>query len=70
MQTEISALESGAAAMGINLDILDGKVFLRSNDISDLKGDGSRLKRKTNDLESAVNTNTNSINSIKVISGI
>jgi hypothetical protein len=42
----------------------DAKVFLRSDDISDLKGDISSLKIQTNDLENAVNTNSNSINNI------
>jgi hypothetical protein len=39
MQTEISRLEAGVAAIGINLDVIDAKLFLMSDDISDLKGD-------------------------------
>jgi hypothetical protein len=64
MQTEISGLEAGAAAIGVNLDIIDAKVLLMSSDRSDLKGDVSSLKRKTNDLESAVPSNANNINNI------
>jgi hypothetical protein len=49
IHSQVSRLEACAAAIGINLGILDAKVIFMIGDISDLKGDVSRLKTKTND---------------------